>query len=155
MQHIGIIRSPFTELADMPIQPKGAADITGTIIIATELERGLDDIEGFSHLYLLYLFHRVQRTELSVVPFMDDKPRGIFSTRSPLRPNHIGLSIVELLGRDKNVLAIRGVDILDGTPLIDIKPYIAQFDEVGVSRSGWLSATAEEIRRRRSDNRFI
>jgi tRNA-Thr(GGU) m(6)t(6)A37 methyltransferase TsaA len=155
MQHIGIIKSPFTELADMPIQPRGAADIIGKVIIDRQFERGLEDLEGFSHIYLLYRFHKAVRSELTVIPFMDDTPRGVFATRSPLRPNHIGLSIVELLKREENELTVKGIDILDGTPLLDIKPYIAEFDLVKKSRSGWLSASEEEVCQKRSDSRFI
>ncbi len=154
MQSIGIIRSPFTELANMPIQPKGATEAIGTIIVDPKFERGLEDLEGFSHIYLLYLFHKADRTELTVIPFMDNTPRGVFSTRSPLRPGHIGLSIVELLGREGNELKVRGIDVLDQTPLLDIKPYIAEFDEVKESRSGWMCASEEEVRKKRSDRRF-
>ncbi|MDJ0621535.1 MAG: tRNA (N6-threonylcarbamoyladenosine(37)-N6)-methyltransferase TrmO [Desulfocapsaceae bacterium] len=154
MQPIGIIRSPFKELVEMPIQPKGAVDIEGRVIVDIKYEKGLADLEGFSHIYLLYAFHLADREELTVVPFMDDQPRGVFATRSPLRPNHIGLSIVELLKREGNELIIRGVDILDGTPLLDIKPYIRQFDTVEVSKSGWCTADDNEVRQKRSDSRF-
>ncbi len=154
MHYIGTIRSPFTQLADMPVQPKGAADITGTVIVEPQFAQGLDDLEGFSHIYLLYHFHKAGAMKLKVVPFLDTTERGVFATRSPLRPNHIGISIVELLKRDGNELTIRGVDILDNTPLYDIKPYIAAFDQVHHSRSGWLSAGEEEIRNKRSDDRF-
>ncbi len=155
MQFIGIIRSPFTKLIDMPIQPRGASQIEGEIVIDSRYEEGLQDIEGFSHIYLIYSFHQAKRIELKVVPFMDSVPRGIFATRSPLRPNHIGLSLVKLLGRTDNTLKVMGIDVLDGTPLLDIKPYIAQFDHVGESRSGWLSASDDEIVKKRSDNRFM
>ena len=155
MEQIGIIRTPFSKLADMPIQPKGAADIEGRIIIEERFAEGLEDLDGFSHLYLLYKFHRAERTELTVIPFMDDHPRGVFSTRSPLRPNHIGLSIVELIEREGNELKVRGVDILDGTPILDIKPYIERFDRIEKSRSGWMTASEEEVRSKRSDKRFI
>jgi len=89
------------------------------------------------------------------VPFMDNVPRGVFATRSPLRPNHIGLSIVELVEVNKNVVTIKGVDVLDGTPLLDIKPYIAHFDHVNNSRSGWMQATNDEVMKKRSDGRFV
>ena len=154
MEAIGVIKSPFATLADMPIQPRGAAGIDGEVIVDPAYAEGLADLEGFSHVYLIYRFHRARRTELTVIPFMDDKPRGVFSTRSPLRPNHIGLSIVELVSVRKNKLAVRGVDILDGTPLLDIKPYIAVFDRVAESRSGWLSADEREVAKKRSDSRF-
>ncbi len=155
MKLIGVIRSPFTVLADMPIQPKGAIHTEGEIVVENQYEDGLQDIEGFSHIYLIYSFHQAKREEMKVIPFMDSVPRGIFATRSPLRPNHIGLSIVELIERSGNVLRVKGIDVLDGTPLLDIKPYIAQFDQVNNSRSGWLSASDSEIANKRSDNRFL
>lgn len=154
MEAIGVIRSPFDTLANMPIQPRGAAGIEGEVIVDPAYAEGLADLEGFSHVYLIYQFHCAPRTELTVIPFMDDKPRGVFSTRSPLRPNHIGLSIVELVSVRENKLAVRGVDILDGTPLLDIKPYIAVFDKVAESRSGWLSADDCEVAEKRADSRF-
>lgn len=155
MQPIGVIRSPFTELVDMPIQPRGAPQTEGKILIDKKFEEGLQDIEGFSHIYLIYSFHQAKRIEMKVVPFMDSMPHGVFATRSPLRPNHIGLSLVELLERIGNILKVKGIDVLDGTPLLDIKPYVAQFDHVEKSRSGWLSASDDKIAEKRSDNRFL
>lgn len=155
MQPIGTIHSPFTSLKDMPIQPKGAKGTIGTIEIKKEYQEGLQDLNGFSHIYLLYNFHEAARTDLIVTPFMDTTPRGVFSTRSPLRPNHIGLSIVELIGVKKNLISVRGIDILDGTPLLDIKPYIEHFDSVQDSRSGWMKGSADAVEKKRSDDRFI
>ena len=155
MQPIGIIHSPFKNLKDMPIQPKGAAIREGEGEVFADFAEGLRDLDGFSHIYLLYQFHQAQRTELSVVPFMDTVARGVFATRSPLRPNHIGLSIVELVKIEANIVTIRGVDVLDGTPLLDIKPYIAAFDEILGSRSGWMQASREQVSAARSDDRFI
>ncbi len=155
MQPIGIDRSPFQDLKDMPIQPKGAKDTLGTIEVEEEFIEGLHDLDGFSHIYLLYIFHKAARTSLTVTPFMDTTPRGVFSTRSPLRPNHIGLSIVELVGVEKNLVKVRGIDILDGTPVLDIKPYIEAFDGVKNSRSGWMKATSDAVAEKRSDSRFI
>lgn len=155
MQPIGIIHSPFKNLRDMPIQPKGAAVREGAIEVFDQFAEGLRDLDGFSHIYMLYTFHQAQRTELSVVPFMDTVARGVFATRSPLRPNHIGLSIVEMVKVTANIVIIRGVDVLDGTPLLDIKPYVAAFDEVQVSRSGWMQASREEVSAMRSDGRFV
>jgi len=155
MNTIGTIHSPFTNLKDMPIQPKGAKNTIGTIELDKEYTEGLADLEGFSHIYLLYIFHKAARTSLTVTPFMDTTPRGVFSTRSPLRPNHIGLSIVELVGIEKNLVKVRGIDILEGTPLLDIKPYIAPFDAVENSRSGWMKATTDEVAQKRSDDRFV
>ncbi len=152
---IGIIRTPYSQLEEMPIQPKGAKESVGTIELLPQYAAGLKDIEGFSHIYLLYHFHQAQRTELVVTPFMDTTPRGVFATRSPLRPNHIGISIVELITRDKNMIKVRGIDILDKTPLLDIKPYIENFDTITNSHSGWMTASAEEVAAKRSDGRFV
>jgi tRNA (adenine37-N6)-methyltransferase len=152
---IGIIRSPFTQLASMPIQPAGAKDVDGEIEVEERFAAGLKDLEGFSHIILLYHFHQARRMELEVVPFLDTVKRGVFATRSPLRPAHIGLSIVEVLAVFGNRVRIRGVDILDGTPLLDIKPYVPQFDHRPDATSGWMRASAEEVGTRRSDDRFL
>jgi tRNA-Thr(GGU) m(6)t(6)A37 methyltransferase TsaA len=151
---IGTIHSPFTDLEGMPIQPAGAREAIGTVVVDPAYEAGLQDLEGFSHLYLLYHFHRAAPMRLRVVPFFDSREHGIFATRSPSRPNPIGLSIVELLEVRGNRLTVRGIDVLDGTPLLDIKPYIDAFDRVEESRSGWLASSPEEIARQRSDRRF-
>jgi tRNA-Thr(GGU) m(6)t(6)A37 methyltransferase TsaA len=155
MERIGTIYSPFKTLENMPIQPKGASEIIGSVVVDQKYQEGLDDLDGFSHIYLIYHFHRAQRVELKVIPFMDSVYRGVFSTRSPLRPNHIGLSIVELVKMDGRKLTVRGVDILDETPLLDIKPYIGAFDLVAQSRSGWLTAGSDEVAAKRSDSRFV
>lgn len=154
MKPIGTIRTPFTTLADMPIQPKGATEVIGSIEVDLQYQEGLADLSGFSHIYLLYQFHKASRTALTVTPFMDTSPRGVFATRSPLRPNHIGLSIVRLIGVDKNIVTVQGIDVLDGTPLLDIKPYIAAFDAVQHSRSGWMQASEDDVAKKRSDGRF-
>ena len=154
IQPIGIIHSQYCTIEDIPIQPKGAADTEGHIILNETYLSGLDDLQGFSHIYLLYSFHQAKRTELLVTPFMDDQPRGVFSTRSPLRPNHIGLSIVKIKNIENNKITVNGVDILDGTPLLDIKPYIEKFDAIKESASGWLQASEDDIIKKRSDNRF-
>ena len=154
LEPIGVIKSPHTRIENMPIQPRGAADIAGTVVLDPTYTEGLADLEGFSHIYLIYIFHRAERIAMKVVPFMDECERGIFATRSPLRPNPIGLSIVELVGIDQNILKIRGVDMLDGTPLLDIKPYCESFDAVAESRSGWLKADDAAVRLKRSDDRF-
>jgi tRNA-Thr(GGU) m(6)t(6)A37 methyltransferase TsaA len=152
---IGTIHSPFQSLENMPIQPKGAKDSLGTLIIQDKYTEGLHDLEGFSHIYLIYLFHKAAKEALTVTPFMDVNPRGVFATRSPLRPNHIGISIVELLGVEKNQIKVLGIDILDGTPLLDIKPYITSFDAVRESKSGWMQGSEKEVAAKRSDDRFI
>ena len=151
---IGTIYSPHKSMEDMPIQPKGASEVVGHVLVDEEYINGLQDLDGFSHIYLLYSFHKATRTEMHVTPFMDKQTRGVFATRSPLRPNHIGISIVRLIKVEGNTLFVEGIDILDGTPLLDIKPYIEKFDHVQDSVSGWLKASDEDIRKKRSDERF-
>jgi len=151
---IGIIHSPHQSIENMPIQPKGAVGIEGYVLVDDQYADGLQDLNGFSHIYLIYAFHAATRTELLVKPFMDTQTRGVFATRSPLRPNHIGLSIVRLKSIEQNKLVVSDVDILDNTPLLDIKPYVARFDQVNESLSGWLTASDREIRKKRSDCRF-
>ena len=154
MDTIGTIHSPYKSIDGMPIQPKGAEKVVGHVLLDKQYAAGLRDLEGFSHIYLLYQFHRVTRTELLVTPFMDTEERGVFATRSPLRPNHIGISIVRLQRVEGNKIFIEGVDVLDGTPLLDIKPYIEKFDAVKKSCSGWLQASEADICSKRSDSRF-
>ena len=151
---IGTIHSPFTRLAGMPIQPVGASGVKGTVEIFEDYAGGLQDLDGFSHIILLFLFHKSRGFQLRVLPFMDTSPRGVFATRAPRRPNPIGLSVVRLekiLGR---VLHIDGVDILDGTPLLDIKPYVPDFDPRGEVRTGWLDKASKATPGERSDDRF-
>jgi len=158
LTQIATIRSPFCDLVNMPVQPKGAKDTYATIEFEKAYEEGLKDLDGFSHVYLIYHFHKVKEFKLSVVPFNDktNTPRGVFSTRTPMHPNGLGLSVVELVKVEGNVVTIRGVDILDGTPLLDIKPYIENFDKVeGEVDSGWMKATRDEVSEKRSDERFI
>jgi tRNA-Thr(GGU) m(6)t(6)A37 methyltransferase TsaA len=155
MKPIGTIHTPFDKLEDMPIQPKGAAEVIGTVELEEQYVEGLADLDGFSHIYLLYEFHMAKRTALTVTPFMDTSPRGVFATRSPLRPNHIGISIVRLIGVEKNIITVQGIDILNGSPLLDIKPYIAAFDAVQQSRSGWMKGSEEDVSGMRSDLRFV
>ena len=155
MKALGTIYTPFENLEDMPIQPKGAAEVIGTIELEEQYTEGLADLQGFSHIYLLYEFHMAQRTALTVTPFMDTTPRGVFATRSPLRPNHIGISIVKLIGVEKNIVTVQGIDILNGSPLLDIKPYIAAFDAVQQSQSGWMKGSEDEVAEKRSDLRFV
>lgn len=151
---IGIVHSPFRTLEEMPIQPLGAPGVSGTIEIAAELAAGLKDLEGFSHLWVIYHFHRSGPARLKVTPFLDHRPRGIFATRAPVRPNPLGLSLVELLGIDGNRLHIGGVDLLDGTPVLDIKPYVAAFDQAPTAKSGWLEGVVHRAHRVRADARF-
>jgi tRNA-Thr(GGU) m(6)t(6)A37 methyltransferase TsaA len=151
---IGIIHSPFREPEGMPIQPTGAAGVKGTVELFEDFYPGLKDLDGFSHIILLYHFHRSHGFNLHVVPFMDSEPRGLFATRAPKRPNPIGLSVVQLDKIEDGLLHIQGVDVLDGTPLLDIKPYVPEFDpQVGV-RTGWLEKTKRTVSSRKSDDRF-
>jgi tRNA-Thr(GGU) m(6)t(6)A37 methyltransferase TsaA len=138
----------------MPIQPAGAASVRGQVVVNERLEEGLDDLEGFSHIILLYHFHGSNGFDLKVKPFMDNHLRGLFATRAPRRPNTIGLSVVRLLARRGNLLDIEGVDILDATPLLDIKPYVPKFDAVAATAIGWLEGNAEKSECLRSDDRF-
>jgi tRNA-Thr(GGU) m(6)t(6)A37 methyltransferase TsaA len=151
---IGIIHSPFTELGGMPIQPSAAQGIKGHILINEDFVEGLDDLDGFSHIYLLYHLHLSKSYNLKVVPFLDDQLRGIFSTRAPKRPNPIGLSVVKLNKIVMNRIDIENVDIIDGTPVLDIKPYIPDMDEADNAKIGWLSKYVKEIHSKKSDKRF-
>ena len=138
LRPIGVIRSPFTSPRDMPIQA-AFSEAEGTIEVYPEYVAGLQDIEGFSHLTLLYWFHRSADYQLVIKPFLDKVARGLFAIRYPARPNPIGLSTVELLAREGGVLRVRGLDVLDGTPLLDIKPFVPGFDHREGTRVGWLT----------------
>lgn len=151
---IGILHTPFHDLRDMPIQPTGTASAPGTAEIFPEYADGLKDLDGFSHVILLFHLHQVREAKLRVVPFMDSEPRGVFATRAPSRPNPIGLSIVRLLSVDGCTLHLGNLDILDGTPLLDLKPYVPGFDRPVRARAGWLEARQKGVKRRRSDDRF-
>jgi tRNA (adenine37-N6)-methyltransferase len=154
-QPIGIIHTPFENIGGMPIQPHGAATTEGVIELEPDLLPGLIDIEGFSHLILIYHLHKVKGHKLYVVPFMDDKPHGIFATRAPVRPNPIGMSIVKLLKVEENLIYFEGADMLDSTPLLDIKPFFTQFDNRPEAVSGWLSEKENlDVLNFRSDERF-
>jgi tRNA-Thr(GGU) m(6)t(6)A37 methyltransferase TsaA len=146
---IGIIHSEHTIAEKTPIQPVYAKGCKGQAEVFPEFALGLQDLEGFSHIYLIYHFHQSPRVKLIVKPFLQDVERGVFSTRSPCRPNAIGLSIVELLGRKENILYLDGLDILDGTPLLDIKPYTAKFDLHDVKKNGWQDEVDEHTAQKR------
>jgi tRNA-Thr(GGU) m(6)t(6)A37 methyltransferase TsaA len=138
----------------MPIQPTGARGVRGSIEIYGEFVRGLKDIDGFSRIIHIYSFHRSSSFELETTPFLDPTPRGVFATRAPRRPNALGLSCVRLVERDGAVLTIEDVDILDGTPLLDIKPYVPEFDSYRGAACGWLQTVAGNAKSTRSDDRF-
>lgn len=152
---IGIIHSPFKQLTGMPIQPAGKASAEGTAQIFAEFVQGLKDLEGFSHVILLYHLHRVDRVQLLLTPFLDSEIRGVFATRAPSRPNPIGLSTVRLIRIEGSQLHLGHLDILDGTPLLDIKPYIPSFDAVDEARIGWLEGRGGELDSTTSDDRFL
>ena len=146
---IGVIRSEHDAAEETPIQPAYAKGCKARVEVFPEFAPGLRDVEGFSHIYLIYHFHRAGPPKLLVKPFLQDVERGVFATRAPSRPNALGLSIVELVRREGNVLHVDGVDILDGTPLLDIKPYTTKFDRVETKRNGWQDKVDEETARRR------
>jgi tRNA-Thr(GGU) m(6)t(6)A37 methyltransferase TsaA len=154
MHPIGTIHTPFTNPAGMPIQPVGAVGIKGTVEVLAEYQEGLKDLDGFSHIILLYLFHRSEGFKLTVVPFMDTEPRGLFSTRAPRRPNPIGLSVMQLDRIENGVLYIQNADMLDGTPLLDIKPYVPEFDGHTRVRTGWLEKARKTVGQQCADKRF-
>jgi len=151
---IGTIHSPFKDIEGMPIQPAGAKNVEGTVELNPELAAGLKDLEGFSHVILLYHFHRSKGYSLDVVPFLDNTPRGVFATRAPRRPNPIGLSVVRLKRISGNTLHVQDVDVLDGTPLLDLKPFVPKFDNRETERVGWLSDKADNADLMKADRRF-
>ena len=153
-QPIGVIHTPFESPDGMPIQPAGALSVCGTVEVFPEYAKGLRDLDGFSHVMLLYHFHQVQEQRLVVLPFLDTRERGVFATRAPARPNPIGLSSVKLLAVEGCTLLIENVDILNGTPLLDIKPYVPEFDHHRVDRVGWLEHAKAKVQDEKADDRF-
>ncbi len=151
---IGLIRSPFTQVEGAPIQPSGAKGEKGRVELRPEYAPGLKDLDGFSHLILIYHFHRSQGYELAVKPFLDDAVHGLFATRAPRRPNPIGLSVVRLTGIDGATLFIKDVDVLDETPLLDIKPFVPLFDAPTEVEIGWLADRAAKAETMKADKRF-
>jgi tRNA-Thr(GGU) m(6)t(6)A37 methyltransferase TsaA len=152
---IGLIRSPFHDVEGMPVQTIGAQGVKGTIEMKPDLEPGLKDLDGFSHVVLLYYFHLSNGYSLHVLPFLDRTKRGVFSTRVPRRPNGIGLSVVRLTGITGSVLDIEDVDIVDATPLLDIKPFVPEFDNRVVQSAGWFEKRANDATVVRADRRFV
>ena len=151
---IGVIRTPFKKPKGTPIQPAGSLDSRGTVELFSEYTEGLLDLEGFSHIILVYHFHMAKAPKMKVKPFMDDREHGIFAQRAPSRPNPIGLSVVRLDKVENNVLYIRDVDVLDGTPLLDVKPYVPEFDIREVTRTGWLEQNVHKLENTKDDERF-
>jgi tRNA-Thr(GGU) m(6)t(6)A37 methyltransferase TsaA len=152
---IGVIHSPFKEPKGTPIQPAGAKGIRGTVEVFPEYAKGLKDVDGFSHLILLYHFHLSQGASLEAKPYMDNQARGVFAMRGPNRPNPIGISVVRLIRIEKNILHIQDVDIVDGTPLLDIKPYVPEFDIREIEEIGWLEKRVHQLPTSKDNGRFM
>ncbi len=153
-QSIGTIYSPFDDIEGMPVQPTGAENVKGRIEVLPKYSEGLKDLDGFSHIVLLFHLHEVRDSKMIVTPFLDTEQRGVFATRSPKRPNSIGLSVVKLIGVEQNTLHIENVDILNQTPLLDIKPYVPEFDRPLEFRLGWLEKVRDNAKTIKSDGRF-
>jgi len=151
---IGTIHTPHKIKEGMPIQSSGAKGVKGTIKLKMRYVKGLLDLDGFSHIYLIYHFHKSIGFKLQVMPFLDDKLHGVFSTRAPKRPNSIGLSVVKLISIKDNILEIENVDMIDGTPLLDIKPYISEFDIHDIEKGGWIEKKTGNLGEVKSDDRF-
>jgi tRNA-Thr(GGU) m(6)t(6)A37 methyltransferase TsaA len=151
---IGFIRSVFTDVNGMPIQTAAAQDVNASLEVLPEFQKGLKGIEGFDYLILITHLHRSERESLEVVPFLDDQSHGVFSTRSPARPNRLGLSIINLIGVDGLILTFKGCDMLDGTPVLDIKPYVPAFDLRDAHRVGWYESRIQNLPHTRSDDRM-
>lgn len=151
---IGIIHSPFKSPEGTPIQPSAAKGVRGEVDVYSEFAEGLEDLAGFSHIILLYHFHLSKKYNLKVKPFLDDEHHGLFATRAPARPNPIGLSVVRLTKIDNATLHVQDIDIIDKTPLLDIKPYVPEFDVRAVDKIGWLEKKTKEIKKAADDGRF-
>jgi len=151
---IGIIHSSYKTPEGTPIQPTHAQGPEAKVEVLPEYAEGLTDLAGFSHIYLIYHFHLSKKFSLMVKPFLDTEFHGLFSTRAPSRPNSIGLSIVRLTRIKKNILYVKNIDVLDGTPLLDIKPYVPGFDICKVSKSGWMEKKIKNLAEAQDDGRF-
>ena len=151
---IGIIHSPYKSPKGSPIQPSAARGNEGKIEIFPEFAEGLEDLAGFSHIFLIYHFHLSKKFSLKVKPFLDDTRRGLFATRAPSRPNPIGISVVRLVEIHESTLRIQNLDVVDGTPLLDIKPYVPQFDVYPVEKIGWIEKKTKKIKEAADDGRF-
>jgi tRNA-Thr(GGU) m(6)t(6)A37 methyltransferase TsaA len=151
---IGTIHTPFNGLEGTPIQPVGGTGVKAEIEILAEFVAGLQDLDGFSHIILIYHCHLAQPYRLMVTPFLDDQQRGLFATRAPARPNPIGLSVVRLIRVAHNILHVEDVDIVDNTPLLDIKPFVPEFDVRDADRVGWLGQKAADVKSKVDDGRF-
>jgi tRNA (adenine37-N6)-methyltransferase len=153
-QPIGFIHSPFIEPKGTPIQPPAAKGVKGTVEVFPEYAEGLKDLEGMSHIFLIYHIHLIKEKPLIVKPYLDNATHGVFATRSPGRPNPIGVSIVRLLGIQGNILNVQEIDIIDGTPLLDIKPYVPDFDIRTSTSMGWFTEKVDRLQVVKDDGRF-
>ncbi len=153
-QPIGVVHSPFTEPAGTPVQPLAAAGVAGSVEVFPQFAGGLKDLEGFSHVFLLFHCHQAGPPELEVTPFLDSTSRGVFATRAPSRPNPIGLSVVRLVRVDGPTLHVEELDILDGTPLLDIKPYVPAVDARQKGGIGWMEGKSDRFASATDDGRF-
>jgi tRNA-Thr(GGU) m(6)t(6)A37 methyltransferase TsaA len=151
---IGVVHSPFTALEGKPLQPVAAHGVSGSVELDPAYQDGLMGLEGFSHLILITHLHKMSGYGLIVTPFLDDQAHGVFATRTPRRPNPIGLSIVRLMGIEGARLLIEDVDLLDGTPLLDLKPYVPAFDAHAAERIGWFAHRLDRLDTTRADRRF-
>ena len=151
---IGVIHSPFKKSRGTPIQPRAAKGIEGTVEVFPEYAEGLKDVEEFSHIILIYHFHLSKKSTLKVKPYMDNELHGVFAMRGPSRPNPVGISVVRLLRIEENMLHIQDVDIVDGTPLLDVKPYVPEFDIREVTKTGWLEKNVHKLPTSKDDGRF-
>jgi tRNA-Thr(GGU) m(6)t(6)A37 methyltransferase TsaA len=152
---IGVVHSQFKEPKGTPIQPAGAKNIDGTVELFPKYVEGLKDLGGFSHIILIYHFHLSKEMSLKVKPYMDSEVHGVFAMRGPSRPNPVGISVVRLIRIEDNILHIQEVDIVDGTPLLDIKPYVSEFDIRKVEKIGWLENNVHKLSKTKDDERFI
>ncbi|ODS37147.1 tRNA-Thr(GGU) m(6)t(6)A37 methyltransferase TsaA [Candidatus Altiarchaeales archaeon WOR_SM1_SCG] len=152
---IGVIHSEFKEPKGTPIQSSVSGNARGTVEVFQKYAEGLEDIEGFSHIFLIYHFHLSKKVSLKVKPYLDDLRHGVFATRAPGRPNPVGVSVVRLLRVEGNILHIRGADIVEGTPLLDIKPYVPEFDIHEAPETGWIEENVHKLSKSRDDGRFI
>jgi tRNA-Thr(GGU) m(6)t(6)A37 methyltransferase TsaA len=152
---IGIIHTPYKSPAGTPIQPPASKGVEADVEVFEKYAGGLTDLGEFSHIYLIYHFHRSKKFSLKVKPFLDNETHGLFATRAPSRPNSIGLSIVRLTGIKENILHVKNIDVLDGTPLLDIKPYVPGFDIRKVSKIGWMDKKIKNLAEVQDDGRFV
>lgn len=155
LKSIGIIRSEFKDIENMPIQPTGEKANKGRIEVLSQYTEGLRDLDEFSHIILIYHFHKAEQVKLTVKPFLDKDTHGVFATRTPVRPNHIGMSVVEIDKVEGNSIFVKNIDVLDGTPVLDIKPFVPGFDIPKADiRIGWLTSNIHNVGTKLSDDRF-